>query len=688
MRYELIFEIGTEELPARFMPRALDDLAKYVREELDVLRLNDTNVVTMGTPRRLAVQIKGLPERQPDVVEESKGPAWSACFTGDGLPTRAAEGFAKSKGIEVGDLVKMQSGKAEYAFAKINRPGAKIEEILPQALLTALNRLVFPKNMYWAEPNVRFARPVRWLLCLLNDQVLPLSYNGLTADRYTRGHRFMGASKVEVAHAGDYASVLYDQFVIVDPLKRKEKMLSAIAVLERELGGKVELDPDLVEENLYLCEYPVPFLGRFDPRYLEVPEQVLITSMKANQKYFACRSAEGKLLPAFVAVSNNRPASMDKIREGNERVLKGRLDDAVFFWVEDQKTPLASKVELLKEVTYQEGLGSVYDKTRWIMEHVVKLCRLAGHDALVSTAERAGLLCKADLVTQMVGEFPELQGVMGRAYAVKSGESVEVAQAIEEHYLPRFAGDRLPLSECGGLLGLTERAFSLLGASKLGYQASSSQDPYGLRRAARCLNEIFWSNLKIDVDWKAFLEEAGSELGLSQEQLADLWGFIAARMLIQLKERGYDHKLAQMAVHHSGHRPYQVLKLLEALSEASCQEWFGTLVEASTRVKNLCAKAQFDGQVKLDEKLFQQEAEKELWQKMNQISAPFEQALEKAQWREAMKVLSGLAEPIKRFFDDVMVLADDEALRHNRLGLLSQCQNLFDKLGDLGVLKK
>ena len=686
MSSELLFEVGVEELPARFMTRALEDLKARAEEELAAARLVDAQVEVWGTPRRLTLHVTGLPERQSDLEEEFKGPAWSACFNADGTPTRAALGFAQSRGVDVLDLKPKPMGKTEYACVLVKQQGEKVSHLLPQILTTLLSKLVFPKNMYWADPTVRFARPIRWLVCLLDDKVLPFAYNGIAAGATTRGHRFMGHQAVEVPHAKRYLDLLFDNYVIADPLKRRERMLQAMSKLENTIDGTIELDEDLIVENLYLTEYPVPFMGHFDESYLEVPEQVLVTSMKANQKYFACRSKEGRLLPLFVGISNNAPANMDKIREGNERVLKGRLDDAVFFWTEDQKEPLSRKVELLKDVTYQEQLGSVYDKTKWLESYVRELCQAAGKAELADDAARAALLSKADLVTQMVGEFPELQGVMGHIYAERSGEKTTVAAAIEEQYLPRFAGDSLPTSLLGALLGLAERIYNMVGAYKCGYMATSSQDPYGLRRAARCVNELFFSPLGLDLDLYAAFARAAEIFELGDEKLQDLWNFYRTRTLIQLKERGFNSKLAEMAFNLTGTQPYQLLKLLQALQSSSNQPWFGQLSEASGRVANLLEKSQ--GQLPtVDASLFEKEAEKALNHALESTAEPLKTSLENKDWTGAMQTLSSLAEPVKAFFDDVMVMAEDEAVKKNRLALLAKADALFSQVGNLAAVK-
>lgn len=681
MAKDLVFEIGTEEIPARFMTDALAALKAAAADELEKERIRVRRVDTYGTPRRLVLFLRDVPDRQDDLCEEFKGPAWKNCFDVNGYPTRAAEGFAKSRGVDVSDLIRKPSGNVDYAFAQKSASGLPVEEVLPALLTRVAGKLVFPKNMFWSDPTVRFARPIRWILCLLGDKVIPVELSGVKSGRVTRGHRFMGCSAVEVPDAASYLSVLYDQSVIVDQEKRREKMLAAIASIERELGGTVELEDGLVEENLYLVEYPVPFAGKFDPKYLLLPEEVLITSMKVNQKYFPVRSSSGKLMAMFVGVSNNKPATMDLIREGNERVLRARLEDAAFFWQEDLKKPLSARLDGLKQVVYQEKLGSVYDKTQWMTGYAVWLADQLNLGAEKTLVQRAAQLSKTDLITQMVGEFPELQGVMGRAYAKENGEDPRVALALEEQYLPRSAGDKVPTDIVGALVGLAERIFSMVGAYKLGFRPSGSQDPYGLRRAVRCVNEILWA-LKIDLDMGKALDEACRTLSLDEEAQKSLREYVASRTFGQLKEQGFPHDLVALAADAEGSNPWQGLCLLKAYSSVSAQAWFAGLREAAGRVKNILAKAPSRPET-VDAQLFKIDAEKGLWNAVETLREPIAQDVAECRWNDLMERLAGLAPAVAAFFDQVMVMDDDAAVRDNRLALLLHCDRLFSLVGDL-----
>ena len=685
MTRDLILEIGTEEIPSRFMPDALADMAKHAEEEFAEKRLQHGRVEVMGTPRRLVLLVRDVAEKQDDLSEEYKGPSWKAAFDGTGAPTRAAQGFAKSRGVAVEDLECRSVNSVDYAFAVMSHKGSAADGLLPEMMKHLLSSLVFPKNMFWNDPVVRFARPVRWLLCLMGKNVVPFEFNGLKSGRTTCGHRFMGGVSIDVKSSDDYMNVMYDNWVIVDQKKREEKMRSGIAAIEKELQGVVELDPALVQENLYLVEYPVPFYGFFDRKYLEIPEEVLTTSMKDNQKYFAVHDRAGNLMPCFVGISNNLVPDINLVREGNERVLRARLEDASFFWQEDLKRPLSARLDDLKNVVYQEKLGSVYDKTMKMVEIARKICAMTDLKDEVKAVERAALLSKTDLVTSMVGEFPELQGVMGSKYALKNGEDPRVARALAEQYMPLSAGGALPTDSVGAVVGIAERSFNMAGAYKLGFQPTGSQDPYGLRRAIRCINEIIWG-LNIDLDLGELLKWIAGELSLSDDDLASLEAFIMQRTLIQLKERDFSHELVELALSVTGPRPLQTLRLLGTLSEVRKEDWFTSLVNSDLRVKNILEKSKA-ALSELDPSLFVKDAEKKLYAAVSEASVPVENALRGHNWTELMNVLARLSPAVSEFFDDVMVMDDDLSVRANRQALLSLCGNLFMRVGDLSKVK-
>ncbi|SMG44834.1 glycine--tRNA ligase subunit beta [Dethiosulfovibrio salsuginis] len=682
----LVLEIGTEEIPSRFMTKALEDLVLAGEAEFKESRIDHGAIKTYGTPRRLVLSVKGLSDRQSDLMESFKGPAWSNAFDGSGNPTRAAQGFAKSKGIEVNDLEKRDVDGVPYVFAVVSEKGAPSSELLPDIMCRIISRLSFPKSMYWKKSTVRFARPIRWILCLLGSKVVPFELNGIPSGNTTRGHRFMGASSIVVDKESSYMERLYDNYVIVDQEKRKEKMLSSITVLEKEIGGSIDRDPDLIEENLFLVEYPLPFYGSFDKKYLELPEEVLVTTMKHHQKYFPVRDRSGKLMPYFVGVSNNRAISMDIIREGNQRVLRARLEDASFFWKEDRKVSLAERVDGLKKVVYQEKLGSVYEKVTKVTELSRFICDSLGDSGIIGLVDRAASIAKSDLLTNMVGEFPELQGVMGREYALKDGEDSRVALAMYEQYLPRFAGDSLPSDVIGAYIGLGERIFNLVGAYKTGFRPSGSQDPYGLRRAVRCINEIIWG-MDLNLDLDETIDKAGKIVDLDADGMAELIAFGRQRTLIQLKEKGFSHELSELSVAVAGEKPLQALRYLKALDSVRGEEWFSNLITSAVRVGNILSKNGDDRAPSVDSSLLCLEQEKELFNQMELRSPKVASTIENNDWDGLMEVLYGLSPAVSDFFEGVMVMDKDDKVRGNRLALLAECDSLFKKIGDISRLK-
>ncbi len=684
---DFLLEIGTEEIPARFMPWAIGESRRLFLEALDEACIEHEEVSTYGTPRRLAILAKGLPAKQGDRVEQYRGPLWDQAFDATGNPTKAAMGFAKSKKVEVDDLRSTFVNGQEYVLAEVRQEGKETVSVLPGICHEVIRRLVFPKNMFWEDPSIRYARPIRWLVALWGEEVLPFRFGSISTGRVTRGHRFMGDRQLEIPAPRHYMDILFANCVIVDPAKRREKMLTAISALEKELGGKADLDPELVEENLFLVEFPVPFTGSFDRAFLDIPQEVLTTSMKHHQKYFPVRDRGGSLMPYFIGISNNQATSMNTVREGNERVLRARLSDADFFWREDQKKPLAEKVDELKAVVYQERLGSVYDKVmrvrRAALEMAERVPSILPHKPVL---DRAGYLSKADQVTGMVFEFPELKGVMGREYALKNGEEREVAQAIYEQVLPRFSGDVLPKTVAGAVLGLVDRADSLVSCFKVGLVPTGSQDPYALRRAARNINEILWT-CDLDIDLEPLFGELAKAIDAPEETLRQVQDFYTQRLQVQLRERGYSFGLAALGVQLMWNRPLQVQRILSSYASVQGETWFKALVTAAVRVKNILSKAG-DFPKEVIPLHFREEEERALFATVSGLRPLVEAALKRSAWQEVTELLFKLEPDVTRFFDKVLVMDEDPAVRGNRLSLLDQCNELFKSVGDLGILKE
>lgn len=684
---DLLLEIGTEEIPSRFVAWAREELASLARQEFSASNLEFRDVAVYGTPRRLALFVRGVAVHQKDVVLEHKGPTWAQAFDAHGHPTNAARGFAKSRGVSVESLEKRDIDAIPYAFALTRVEGRPTMALLPELLERLLHRIIFPKNMYWDDPGVRFARPIRWILCLWEDEVVPFSFAGCTAGRDTSGHRFLGQKRVEIPSVRAYMDLLYDNYVVVDQDKRRERMTGAIAALEKEIDGKADLSSALVEENLDLVEYPVPFFGTFDERFLDMPPEVLTTTMAVHQRYFPVHNGHGKLLPLFVGVSNNRATNMAVVREGNERVLRARLSDAAFFWVEDQKRPLASRVEELRNIVYQERLGTLWDKSKRTQAIARELGEALHLDeGARKDLDRAAFLAKADLVTHMVYEFSELRGVMGREYARKGGENDRVARALYEQYLPLAAGNQLPSDVLGALLGVADRMDTVVACHKVGLDPTGSQDPYGLRRAARCMNEIFWG-LSLDVDLGALIRTAAREVNADADVVSRVESFLQARLQVQLKEKGYPHGTVSLAMEVVWHRPLHLEKFLKTLQGVESEPWFLALVTAACRVRNILTKAG-NPPAEWREEFLQEEGERRMARAVTELTPDVQSAVRDFDWRKLTEALAHLEPPVTQFFEEVLVMAEDSVVRNNRLGLLASCHALFLTAGDLSRMKK
>ncbi|MFP4481670.1 MAG: glycine--tRNA ligase subunit beta [Thermovirgaceae bacterium] len=683
---DYLLEIGTEEIPAGFVSWAVDEILKIAELEFADRRLRYDSMKSFATPRRIVLYVRDLAEKQEDLTEELKGPTWQQAFDANEHPTKAAKGFARSKNVSVDDLEKRNVGGTDFAVAVLKKEGASSVDVLEEVAPAVIRRLVFPKNMYWDETFVRFARPIRWILSLFGSDIVPFSYGSLEAGRATRGHRFMGSRKIEIKNTDEYFGKLFDNSVIIDPEKRREKMIAGISAIEKEIAARAEKDEVLVEENLYLVEYPVPFAGRFDESFLEMPEEVLTTTMKHHQRYFPVRDEQGALKPYFIGISNNRASNMAVVREGNERVLRARLTDAAFFWREDLQIPLHKRVDKLKSIVHHEQLGSVYDRTLNIQTIVAGLCDYNGWSDIRSLAERAAYLSKADQATAMVYEFAELRGVMGREYAKRSGEDERVALAVYEQYLPAFAGDVTPSDRVGAVLGIADRLDTIAGGFKAELQPTGSQDPYGLRRAARTINEIIWA-LDMDLDLENAARTAAAVYKLDDSSVVKgILDFLRQRLQHQVREKGYPHDLTALALSVAWHRPLQVLRFLGSFTAVRDAEWFRGLVTAAVRVRNILTKApETPGEP--DENLFTEDAERALWHAVEEIREPAEKAVGNCEWEELTRLLARLEPPVTAFFDDVLVMTDDEKLRQNRLSLLGRTENLFAAVGDLGLLK-
>lgn len=687
---DYLLEIGVEEMPARFLDPALAELKETALNIFKEQRLPFESIETCGTPRRLTLFARGIAENQEALEMEVKGPAAKVAFKPDGTPTRAAEGFARSQGVNVADLIKKPLGHVEYVFAIKKETGRPTKEVLPEVAPTLINSLHFPKPMRWGDLEFRFARPIRWIVSLFGDELVEFETAGLKAGRTTRGHRFLSKEPIFLSSAPEYFDKMRSSFVLVDSEERKRTIWKQVRELAASLGGSVEEDQDLLNEVNNLVEYPTAFVGDFSHEYLKLPREVLVTPMREHQRYFPVNGPDGGLLPKFIAVKNGAADHLDIVRAGNEKVLKARLDDANFFYQEDLKNPLAEKVPELKKIVFQESLGTIYDKVQRVTALADSLAGVMG----VSGPEKevvlkASYLAKADLVTNMVYEFPELQGIMGREYAERSGESREVAAAIFEHYLPRFAGDRLPETTAGKILSISDKIDNIVGCFSIGIQPSGSQDPYALRRQALGISYIILDgNFTVSLERlveKAYRNYEGKvQMKLSLKKTAeDVSDFFKQRLRGIFSDFGFSYDIVE-AVLAPGYDDFSdALLRARALAEFRQDPAFGDLMTAFIRANNLSKNAVTDH---VDISLLEDESEKDLHSKIVQVTEKAEIYLQKQDYRSLLYSIATLQKPLDRFFNSVMVMVDNRGLRENRLAILLKVAALVRRVADLSKI--
>jgi len=678
----LLYEIGTEEMPAQYMPGILKDYKELAAKKLEEARIPYETLKVYGTPRRMAFLAEGVADRQLDMTTESKGPSLKIAFK-DGAPTRAAQGFARGQGVAVEELVQ----KDGYVYAVKHMAGKKTLELLPGILDDILHSLNFPKTMRWADYEFGFVRPFRWMCALLDDVVIPVEANDVKSSNQVRGHRFLSNHLITIPTAAAYEKTMEDNFIIVDVDKRRAMIKKQIEELAVKEGGRVVIPEDLLEEVLYLVEYPTALCGHIDDKYMKLPEEAVITPMRDHQRYFPVVDANGKLMPKFITVRNGGPEHLDIVTHGNERVLRARLDDAVFFFEGDRKKSLAQHREALHSVAFQHGLGNMFDKT----ERLRKLCAelAADIDAKCDTKalDRAAELSKADLVTGMVTEFTELQGTMGREYALLDGEGQTVAQAIGEHYMPRFAGDELPQSTEGRILAIADKLDNITATFSRGMAPTGSQDPYALRRQALgILNIVADGDVHFSLD--AALKETLKNLPVTVDDeaklLADVKDFLAQRAKNMLLDKGvrYDVVDAVLAVPVDDLASlfYRADALAAYLNTAEAAD----SIQAFTRVLNICKNNVVEAAV--DEALFKEDAEKALYTALGTAAEAAAPLAARRDYAGILAANNGMAGAVNTFFDAVMVMDKDEAIKNNRLALLNQVKKQVNQVADLSQL--
>jgi glycyl-tRNA synthetase beta chain len=682
MGKELLFEIGTEEIPSGYLPPALEDLRTVASRLLAEQRLNFAEMRTLGTPRRLTLFVDGLTERQADQRREVVGPPKAVAFDAEGRPTKAAEGFARAQGVPVDTLQIRTLDRGDYLVAVQEEQGSRTQEILVALLPKLVSALSFPKFMRWGEGTFRFVRPIRWLLAAYGGRVVPFEMDGLKAGTKTYGHRFLAPRGARVRSFQEYIDTLEERFVIVDPARRRELVRSLATEAAAEVNGRPILEVALVETVADLVEFPTAVCGAFKPDYLELPREVIVTPMQKHQRYFPVVDAAGGLLPHFVTIANMRAKDMQLIRQGNERVLRARLNDAEFFFREDRKRPLTDRLPDLRQVIFQEKLGSIADKVEriqrlaaWIAERVDPAAR--------ATAERAALLCKADLTTNMVKEFPSLQGIMGREYARLSGEAPEVCQAIEDHYLPRFTGDGLPVSAAGAAVALADRLDSIVGCFGVGLVPTGSEDPYALRRAALgVVQTILQRGFRLALDEVVSAAQAGYGTGEAAKIEAvrrDVLEFLRGRTQAILLERGLPLDVVDSVLSAGSSDVADAARRAEALAVLRRDPDFGELATAFRRVVGIIPRG-FRQPVETSRLV--EGAERALYAQAIELKAEVDRLVAARDYLGALRRIAGLRPVVDMFFEEVLVIGPDEGLTQNRFALLQTVGDLFAQIAD------
>jgi glycyl-tRNA synthetase beta chain len=679
MPQDLLFEIGTEEIPASYVLPALAQLEQAVASQVAAARLTFDSVTSFATPRRLAVIVSDVADRQTRETRTVTGPPARIAFDENGAPTKAATGFARSQGVEVSRLAVVN----DYVQVEVTDEGRAAEDVLPGCLTSAADQLTFPKTMKWG-PERRFARPIRWIVALLGAAALDFEYAGVRSGRTTMGQRFWSPGPHNVSEPGAYESLLADNYVVADNQKRRELIAREAERVAAECGGRLVHDESLLDEVTFLVEYPTVYAGSFDERFLTLPRDVIVAAMKGHQRYFAVEDAGGALLPFFLCVVNGPADHHDIIREGNERVLESRLDDASFYWQEDTRKPLSEKVEDLRNVVWLEGAGSLFDKTQRLERLAAFVAAEVAPDE-VEIASRAARLAKADLVTEMVRdgkEFTELQGIMGREYAIASNEPQSVAVAIFEHYLPRFAGDGLPSTDAGTILSIADKFDSIVGCFSVGLVPTGSQDPYALRRQAIGVVRMIDEG-ELPVSLSEMVREAGRGFGIEGSELDKLsksvLEFIRQRARTLFIESGRDYDLVDAVLESSFDRLVGVRPRLAALTHFRGAGDFEGLVIGARRVVNILKGESPPG---FSASALVEPSSVALNEARMRASERVDSLIDDGDLDAAVSELLRLRTPIDRFFDDVMVMTDDVGLRNARLGLLAEVRDLFLRVAD------
>lgn len=688
-RATLLFELGTEELPPKALKRLSEALTQHVVDGLDQAGLEHGEVESFATPRRLALRIQACMLKQPDRQIERRGPALQAAYDKDGKPTKAAEGFARSCGTTVDQLSKLETEKGTWLAYQVDQPGQAASELLPGIAEQALNKLPIPKRMRWGASEAQFVRPVHWLLFLHGEQVVQCTLLDAKADRVTYGHRFHHPAAITLFNPDDYASVLEDMGqVIVSFEARKAKIRHAVEQSATSVGGHADMDEDLLDEVTALNEWPVPISASFEERFLEVPQEALVATMKGNQKYFPLFDGEGRLMNHFITIANIDSPQPELIQAGNQRVIRPRLADAMFFWEQDAKHRLEDHLESLKSVVFQNKLGSMFDKSQRVSRLAAGIAGQIGGDP--ELAQRAGLLSRCDLMTNMVIEFPAMQGVMGRYQAQRDGEKPELAEAMDEFYMPRFSGDRLPQSRTGIAVSLAERLDTLVGIFGIGQRPTGDKDPFALRRAALGALRIIREH-SLPLHLKELLTTVAGSLSehVSEDDLVgSVYDFMLERLKGIYQEERVGVDLFQAVAEVSPDTIADFDLRIRAMAEFRQLPEAASLAAANKRIRNILKKNSEPLDERADDSLFQEQAERQLMAKLDELTPKAQPLFDQGEYADGLRILASLKQPVDDFFDQVMVMADEKELRINRLSLLSQLESLFLSVADISLLQE
>ncbi|PAK45118.1 glycine--tRNA ligase subunit beta [Peribacillus simplex] len=672
---DLLLEIGLEELPARFVTASMKQLSDKVQQWLTEKAIEFGTVEAFSTPRRLAVLVKDVEESQKDIEEEAKGPAKKIALDSEGNWSKAALGFVRGQGMTSEDIYFKELKGVEYVHVNKFIKGQQTVQLLSE-LAEIISGMTFPKNMRWANQELRFVRPIKWLIALFGNEIVPFSIADVETGRETKGHRFLGNSAI-IEQPERYEDTLKEQFVMADPDKRRQVILAQIKELEQEKGWIIPVDEDLLEEVNNLVEYPTVLFGHFEEEFLELPAEVLITSMKEHQRYFPVKDQEGNLLAHFVTVRNGDDRHLDKVSKGNEKVLRARLSDAAFFYKEDQKKEISDALKKLDSIVYHEEIGTLAEKTARVTEVTGALADALNLKAEKEMALRTAAIAKFDLVSNMVYEFPELQGYMGEKYALLKGEAKEVAAAINEHYMPRHADDDVPPSVIGAVVSLAEKIDTLSSFFAIGVIPTGSQDPYALRRQASGVVQIL-----AEKKWNISLEEL-IVLGLKgpeskgilkrdlEEVKADMFTFFKARVKHMLQEQQIRYDLIDAVLFNEIGYIHSIVERAQVLDAKKEEAGFKESLEALSRVMNIAVKC--DNQVTVDPAAFENDQENALYVKYQKVAMRY---MESKDENERFEELVSLQSEIESYFENTMVMAEDEAIRNNRLSLMKEISDL------------